>query len=603
MITSEDFDKIKYRFPRNHKGDPIPPLLGLDTEAYDSGEPFIVCLSDGLDFHPREFPDKLFAADKYIGSHFGVYNLKYDSGALTYFLPPEVKIELWEKTFANWESPTTHIKYRFEYIPHKALFVFTSGKKKSIKIWDISQFFHQTLDSAASTYLSEHKQDIETKKFSKHFVSLNYARIKSYCVKDASLTARLGNFLIDKLKTFKIRTTALYSAASISFRYFSDNCRSVTSWRFWERYPEVLQYAMDSYEGGKFEITSRGTLDAYEYDICSAYPYELRNLVDITLARVEKSKRFEPSAQYGFLRVRIDNTSAKHIPCGIMTSKVRIYPAGIFYLTITKEEYSYLCSLNIPADILSAVWLHVPSITYPYRKVIDKLFALKSQYKNVDAALYTLTKTLMNSFYGKLCQMIPNYLDEVVAGIGWNPMYASIITANTRIAVTRLQNLLASDCIAVHTDSVITSKPLHPSLTSSALGGFDFQYRGPCTLVACGQYEISDKSAFKGFEPVRVTRDGQTISESWREILSKNPGKSKFRYPVLRVQSWVDAAAKGKFEKVNYFENTFKEINLNADRKRNWIRKATSDTLLSSLDNSVHLTVFQDKPPDFWGKL
>jgi hypothetical protein len=605
MISSADFDRIKYRFPRQHAGKPIPTLLGLDTEAYDTGEPFIVCLSDGTDFHPRQFPDILFDRDKYVDSHFGVYNLKYDSGALTYFFPATVKIELWEKTFADYTSPETGTTYRLEYIPHKALFVYTSGKKKLTKIWDISQFFHQSLDSASKRYLNESKQDIETKKFSRQFVKINYARIKSYCVQDASLTARLANFLVDKLSSFSIKTTALYSAASISYRYFSDNAKPITSWRFWERYPELLKYAMDSYEGGKFEITSRGTLDGYEYDICSAYPFELRNLVDISLAKVTKSKHFEPDSQYGFLRVRIDNSSARHIPCGIMTSKVRIYPAGTFYLTITKEEYSYLCSLNIHCDILSAYWLHTPTIKYPYRKVIDKLFSLKSHYKGKDTALYTLTKTLMNSYYGKLCQMIENYNEEIVAGIGWNPMYAAIITANTRIAVTRLQNLLQSDCVAVHTDSVITRKPLDPLLvsTTGALGIFELQYKGPCTLVACGQYEIDDKSAFKGFEPIKITRDGQPIYESWRDILSRNPGKSKFQYPVLRVQSWLDAAAKGKFEKVNYFENTFKEINLNADRKRNWLRKATTDTLLSGLDPSTHLAVYQDKQPEFWGNL
>jgi hypothetical protein len=587
MISSSDFHRIKYRYPNlDSKGIEIEYLYGFDTEAFTSGKPFLYTFSDGKIYHEKDIEAATLIMDifdNFKGCDCAVYNLKYDSGALLYNLPKDNKIELWKTTF------TRFLSLKIEYIPHKALII--SKGKQRLRFWDIAQFFHQSLDSAAKKYLGESKIDMETKIFTREYVEKNIKEIRKYCLQDSILTSKLGNFFLKKLEEFGMRCTSLYSGASLSFRYFADNAKIVTSWRFWKYYPEVLKYALDSYEGGKFEITARGSFQGYEYDLCSAYPSEIRNLIDISLCHVVKSSKYQNDSIYGFIRCHIKNKGF-HVPFGIMKNNVRIYPTGEYYLTITKAEYDYAVSIGIEIEIISGFWLFVEDIHYLYRKPVDTIFNLKSKYKNKDAALYNTCKIIANSFYGKLCQVIENYKNEAVAGIGWNPVYASIITANTRIKVCRMQNLLKEKCIAVHTDSIMTLEPIDKKYVSGKLGEFDFVTNGDGILIACGQYEIGDKDAYKGFNPLHA--------DDWIKILNKNLNKSIIEYPVLKVESWIEAVAKGHFNKINLFSKEVKKIDLNADIKRTWLKNIKAKNLLERLEQSLPMIICETKKPEGW---
>jgi len=598
MITSEHFDRVKYLFPKLHsKGEEITSLLGLDSEALTTGKPFLFCMSDGQKLIPPEEGEEIGLSClrwllTYIKADIAVYNLKYDSGAVLYGLPSDNLLELWEKTFTTVKMDKRRI--RLEYIPHKALFIL-EGKKIRIRLWDISQFFASSLDSAANRYLGRRKLDIDTKAFTPTIVKRRLNEITKYCLQDAVLCADLGIFLVAKLKEFGIRTTSLYSSASLSFRYFADNApKIVTSWRLWKNYRESLRYAVDSYEGGKFEITARGSFHGYEYDLSSAYPCEIAALVDISLAEVVKDRKYRSDAYYGFIRVKVHN-HGRHIPCGLMRNNVRIYPNGDFYLTITKGELDYLREIGVDVDILSGYWIIVGSRHYPYRDTVGQLFKLKSAYKGKDAMLYEVSKRMLNSFYGKTVQMIDNYKGEVVAGIGWNPLYGSIITANTRIKMARLQNLLGERCLAVHTDSVITLDPLPPETVTGRLGELDFVEQGEGILLACGQYEIGEKAAYKGFRPL----DG----DNWRQILEANPHSAIIDYPVVRVESWIEALSKGHINTTNVFCEETKKINLNADTKRTWKRRIVARDLLTRLEQSLPAVRVETEPPAYWGPL
>jgi hypothetical protein len=557
-------------------------LLGLDTEAYTTGQPFMVCMSDGTEFAPEEMPGALL--DRYPGEDISVYNLKYDSGALLYHMPTECKIELWIKNVTHW-GPV-----KVEYIPHKCL-TFTR-KKDRIRIWDVSQYFSMSLDKAAHKYLGTGKADMETKRFTVAFVKKHRERIKTYCVQDAKLCADLGTFLVGKLSEFGIRSTALYSSASLSFRYFADRSRVVTAWRYWKHYPGLMKAAIDSYEGGKFEVTGRGSFEGYEYDLVSAYPCEIARLADITFAEVVNTREYVPEALYAFLRCRIVNPGGVHIPCGIMLRNVRVYPVGEFYITVTKAEYDYMRECGLHVDILEGFWLKVPSVKHPYAATVAELFKLKSAYKGKDAMLYEVSKRMLNSYYGKMVQCIENWKSQVVAGPGFNPMYASIITANTRIKMCRIQNALGPKCLAVHTDSVITTEPLAPEVVTDELGAFGFVEQGPGLIVACGQYALGSKEAYKGFAP--------RGNDCWRTLLERHATEDHFSYPVLRVESWVEATAKGHFDKVNYFEDCTKLIDLNGDTKRTWLRTVKGRDLLGPVEQSEHRAHVENNPPEYW---
>ncbi len=595
MITSEFWDLINYKKPDlENKGKEIPFLLGLDTEADENGKPFLLTISDGSVFTDFEnIPYTLLK--EYQNCHIAVYNLKYDSGAILYFLPHENLYELWEKTETLIEHEGEKIK--IVYIPHKMLCIETGkGKgRKFVKIWDICQYYSMSLNKAAEIYLGKKKIDIETKKFTEDYRKENWEKIVEYCIQDSVLTSELGNFLIRKLSEFGVRTTALYSAASLSFRYYADCGKIITSWRLWQNHKKLLQIALDSYQGGKFEITARGSFTGYEYDITSAYPYEIQNLADISFARVIYSKEIPEDAYYGFIRCRIYNPEGLYIPCGLMMDFVRVYPAGEFYCTITLQEYLYMVKdLGLRIDILEGAFLILKNITFPYRKTTLKLFDLKALYKKKkDKMLTNVSKLMLNSFYGKSVQMIEDYKGIYNAGQGWNPIYGSIITANCRIKICKIQNLMQKKCLAVHTDSVITLEPIPEEFTSGGIGNFEFVEKGKGCIIACGQYYIGEKEAYKGFDPLP--------GDNWEKLLKENENKTKFPYPIIRVNSWVDRVSKGHYTGINYFENAVKEINFNVDKKRYWRENITGAFLRYELEYGIPRIVIHNKTPEYWG--
>ncbi len=607
MITSQDFSKVQYQNPGPALNDNRPALrniIGLDSEALTTGEPFMFCTSHGDVFKPNDIPHVLFGV-KYLDANFVLYNMRYDGGALLYHLPESKLKELWQtgKTSYEYEVNGERLKLRYKYIPHKLLRIFKG--KKSISFWDIAQFYRSSLDLAAGRYLNEHKIGIRTKSFTPEYVKKYWKSISRYCIQDASLTARLGEYFVNKLMEFGITPATIYSSASISFKYFCNHARVVTAWRYWKEGQDVLKFACDAYEGGKFEVTRRGKFQGYEFDITSAYPYEIANLVDISHAKSLRSKEYQKDAVYGFLRVRIRNNTPFHLPCGVMINNVRIYPAGEFYLTITKNEYDYLVKIGVDVDVHDAIWLFVQRRRYPYRNVIDELFEIKAKYKGKDPMLYSVSKVAMNGFYGKCVQAIELHGGKILAGAGWNPVYGSVITANTRLKVTDIQNRLGNDCLAVHTDSVMLTRPLPDNwghrrnnpvrhlYSKGELGNFEFVTEGPGVIVACGMYQIGEANAFKGFRP--------NDRDTWESILHRNRNHTKLKYRVRRVESWVEAMAKNHGKKtINVFESVRKDIDLNCDVKRIWIDKFRGRDFLERSEDSVHRVHIEPEPPKFW---
>jgi len=584
MITSKDFPRVDYQPPRLDDDRPkISNILGIDSEAYTTGVPFMLCTSRGEYFDPKDSPFCFFTDafwDGLIASHvnFVVWNLKYDSGAILYHLPQTFLHFFWETGKATYEYDDT--VYKFQYVPHKLLRI--SCRKRIVNFWEISQFYRSSLDNAAEIYLNENKLGMTTKNFSLRYVEIHWKLLLRYCIRDADLTARLGIYLVDKLEEFGITASSLYSSASISFKYFCSRTSVVTAWRFWEDDRKALALASDAYEGGKFEVTTRGKFTGIEYDISSAYPYEIANLVDISSATTVHTTEYQPKAVYGFLDCTITHNTPAHIPCGPMVEGVRIYPNGTFRQTITAPEYLYLRSIGINPIVHDAVWFFVKRKRHPYRKIVMDLFKIKSSMKSKDRMLYNIVKVVLNGFYGKMAQSIEQPDGSVLVGSGWNPVYASYITALTRIKVTKIQNLMKSDCLAVHTDSVIVKRPLPPEIpTDNALGNFGFVTEGPGILVACGMYQIGDHPpAFKGFK----AKNGET----WTSILSRYPRRKTIPYKIIHVESWLEAQAKNHPSScINVFEKSKKRMVLNCDKKRLWPSPIRAVDLLESQQDSL----------------
>jgi predicted transcriptional regulator len=290
----------------------------------------------------------------------------------------------------------------------------------------------------------------------------------------------------------------------------------------------------------------------------SAYPYEIANLVDISQARIVWDRNYRRYASYGFLKVKMKIPTSTFSPVAVVMDCVNIYPSGEIERVITKKEYEYLVKYGADITIIEAVWLHVDKKTYPYRKVIEKLVQIKHQAKQAKNELdYHTVKTLMNSLYGKLCQLIEKK-GYMYASACWNPIYASVITANTRIKVTVLQQL-HPEIIAVHTDSVISTIPLDFA-ERGELGDMIYELEGYGVVIGSGLYQIGEKVKTRGFH---LDNDLMTKIDTNKKIITIED---------IRPHTWREVIFHNwELDRINRFEIEFKNISVNFDRKRLWI--------------------------------
>ncbi len=546
-----DFSRIVYRcYPiRKPKTDKLVTAIGIDSEADREGKPFLFCLSDGTAIRPSELLKVLFTR-KYRGHNYVVFNLKYEQGAIL------ADLDSASYNTLRQSGECQNNGYKYKVTGYKCLRI-TRGKN-AITFWDMHPFFQMSLASAARQFTNLTKLDQDASLFTPEYVKDNWHKIVKYCVQDARITAELFKVVLAMAAKFGIKPTTFYSQASIAYKYFRENTDYVTVKDFWDNNRDVLKAACAAYSGGKFEVVYRGKGHFYEYDINSAYPYEIANLIDTTNAIVKRSVKYQPKAVYAFLKCSLWIKEDCYHPVAIKQGNVNIYPVGHFTKWVTKQEYDYLVTLpGAEIKILRGIWLFVIKKHYPYRDIIHKLYKVKREAKvSKDKALYHFAWKLTNSIYGKFLQLIPKD-NKLMASTCWMPIYGAIITANVRIRIAKMQQKYPQ-VAAVHTDSVIADKPC--DITCGVdLGEWSLTVQGLGVLIGCGCYQIADKVRLRGFP----------FTGSLIELLNKSP--PIIPMASIRVYSWRQVSANNwDVELVNRFVEVVKELNINFDTKRDW---------------------------------
>lgn len=547
-----DLSRIIYR-PSTHNR-PVAErekltVYGIDTEADRSGKCFMICTSEGDTFRPYEFPQCLFNR-KYRHSVFVAYNLKYDAGAFLQNLPLENLQELRET------RKTTYDNFKYRVYANKELTI--SNGKHNIKIYDIYGFYNTSLQRAAETYLKDSKLDGEVEKYDAEYIAKNWSKIAKYCIHDSRLTARLANILLDVFDGFGVRPRKLISTAYVSWQYFRSHTEVQTVNKIFYNYPGVMRYAIAAYNGGKFEVTQRGPGEFTEYDIVSAYPFEITKLLPINDARILSGDVGPDVPAYRFIHCDLNIPFDTPSPIVRKHYNTCTFPNGVFSRVITGIEYDYARKRGWVRKILNAVSI-VPVRHKPvFAEEIAKLMEYKDLYKNTgDPMRYQAVKIFLNSLYGKFAQLIPEG-EYLMAGSSWNPVYASYITAATRIRITEMQETYRS-IIAVHTDSIISTEPL-PIHTGKNLGEWEKSSEGTGVMFLTGIYQIGTKSKFRGF-PTKIP------------LLDMLPTDGNFwKVSNIAPYTWREVIFRTMdLEEINHFTERWKEVSIKGDVKRNWL--------------------------------
>ena len=393
-----NFIKKQTRF-RHHPWAP-KENTGLDTETF-KGYARLIC--DDSDNHRciNSFQDVItFLTHSRFRDKFNwFYNIKFDFESIIKWLALE------DEDYLRTLYMNHSIDYKAWQINYldKKFFSIRDKNHNYYYFFDLYAFLDTSLNNASRKFLNdEKKSDVDAAQLnlSKQYWKDNKEKIIIYCKYDANLTKRLADYfwnLLDSNMHYVPKRP--FSKGKLSEEYFLDRCYiptinyftfpQVDSTREKSRRLKILKYAYDSYYGGRFELIKRGYFDkVYTYDIKSAYPAEIANLIDFTNGKWEtvggnshNTKKVNPDSYEGFYNVSIDCQEAYFCPVVQKRCELSLYPNGRFNHYLTKSEILFIESHfeNVTIKIKSGYEFYPKELKYPFKQEIERLYRWKER--------------------------------------------------------------------------------------------------------------------------------------------------------------------------------------------------------------------------------
>lgn len=424
--------------------------------------------------------------------------------------------------------------------------------KKRVHIYNLKNLFNNDLLTIAKSYkldyyskLGEEYHVIDKQKF---FNDDNYKKmvIKSNQLDSKVIIDIAQKFLDSYSELTGTLPKTIFTAGSIA-RSFLLSYKDIDPYKINFRhyykdnpyYEKLLEYAMESYHGGKIDSYIIGyTESAKIADISSAYPSVIARLPELTNEVIYKigSDDLE-KYYYAFIKCDIYIPKCNFIHPLIVKSPIsptNISPLGYMNnVIITKPEYDYLKryekKYNIKIEVKNYIAIKHKN-TYMFRHLIKDLFQKRLQYtEEGNYALANLTKLIINSLYGITYELTPIYeLNDneiqrtgLRAGDFFNPIIASYITAKTRCLLSSASMAIIENGgeILLHmTDSVIFKGelPKHYYRDKKVLGFFEEPKEiKDVIILGAGRYEYISGNKYT------IKNRGFNVSEKNSSFYSK----------------------------------------------------------------------------------
>ncbi len=543
-------------------------FFGLDTETV-KGYCRLLCLSDGRVFRIHNLQDVMeffFSFNRVRKAQFLAWNADFDIQALIKYFPKEALNSLMKGIEVIYSVEKSSMS--FQYI--KGKFLQFDGNY----IFDACQYYGTSLLEASKKYLPEEdwKLDVDASKISEE--NIYTEEVIQYCTRDAlaalKLFTRFHAALPESLHRVKPISNAFYS-----WNYFRSELR-----RNRPR-PEVNKFFRNAYHGGRFEIYERGYFkNLYVYDINSAYPYEISKLRSLETTHYLQLPSYVHEASYSLYNVKVDLTDKFVSPLLVQDKGLCIYPTGHFEGWITKGEYERIQDHD--PEIIHGFHIYAGRDT-PFKEKVEELYEQKKR-----SGFPLPFKIILNSLYGKTAQATPKFIrpeecseptdaiDFVDSdGISYvkfedisksNFIYASEITAETRLRLYDLVKRYPDKILMVQTDSVISKGPLELPL-SAKIGDWKLEKWDEAYLIGSGVYFFLSGGVwhlkFRGFN----FQAGKVEACLEAVLKAKSP---RVTFQVKKRYSIQEAARLHDEELGNQILEVARVLNINFDRKRIW---------------------------------
>jgi hypothetical protein len=266
--------------------------------------------------------------------------------------------------------------------------------------------------------------------------------------------------------------------------------------------PDKVRDAVNTaFLSGWFELFAHGTIpgDIWEYDIVSAYPYQIARLPCLMHGRWRHLRRktlpeIDPATQLCLV----------HCPPGALIGSdphigpmLHRQPDGSICRPLRTGGWPWLHELQasrraglVERITIDECWVYDRCDCPPPLGVLGDLFDMRVRVGS-KTPLGKAIKLIMNSIYGKFCQ-------SVGTGPFRNYLYASLITAGTRAQILdaiATHPLCSNGVVMIATDAVYFTSP-HPTLAlcktrvrpEPVLGHWEEEARHNLTLFKPGVY-------------------------------------------------------------------------------------------------------------------
>jgi len=539
-------------------------FVGFDTETI-SGYCRLIGLSTGENFKIKDRAEMILFLQMQHGKNFIAYNADYDSQSILKYIPEKELGYILKGLEVEYEG------IKFLYINKKYL------KWNNNWLFDCYQYYQSKLAVAAEKYLHKKKGDVDASAIT--IKNIYTKKVIDYCVKDAKLAYQLFMKMYETLPK-ELKETKPISTAYYSAKYFRKEL-------YTNRIPlSANMIFRPAYHGGLFTINTRGKFkDLYNYDIVSAYPYEICKLKSMENFSVVRYKGYVPDASYSVYHVHVHITDKYVGPLIYKWKGLCLNPVGFYEGTITKNEYEAI--KHYDHEIIECYHVFCKKDT-PFKNRMEDVFNRKctSEHKVV-------WKYLANSLYGKTCQSIRKYstaetdtygdftILDIIEKDGRNYykvenidnsnfIYASAITAKTRLRMYEQFKKYGDKIIAVQTDSLVSSVLLDLEVDPMKLGAWKLERWDEAYMIGSGVYfyRIGKewKMKFRGFNIA-----GEKVEKILDQML--NSDKTSVEFDVNKRYSIQESRRIHDDSMANIIIRAIRKLNINFDRKRIWLGK------------------------------
>ena len=576
---------------------------GLDTETILGYSNIIATSKEYTNIKTfDEIIDFLFQ-EQYKKKIFMLWNLRFDSQAILKFLFIE-NYDNWYKigkeiqTFNGYKY---NDKYKIAYIPNK-MFKISKSNHHVVKMYDIAQFYEWSrLNDMSKMYLKSEKQDTAqwvemSKKYTDGIININQLKaywkthnkeIGLYCQDDALKTLELTEYMRNSFLSFGYPFDNPLSSAKLAEEY---ELRNYQYPRITDKMNKTHEFVRQAFHGGIFESRIRGFIDDefHEYDINSAYPYELSKLEHLGNGKLWKVLKPTNKANMGWYICNFDN---KYIPFkkdipyyytlildlyeGKKEITIPISKTSSFYCTgirrqiITKIEYDFLIKHNVKVNCFGGIEWYKEKDEYekPFTWMIEAYNLRKEiKQKNKDDIKQLTLKKMYNSTYGKTAQQKHGYSKMT------NFFYSSYVTAGCRVNMAEIAIKNEKDIIEIATDGIYSLKNLHIP-NSLELGKYEHNVYQKGLFIGSGM-----KQLFKDNKNFTTNIRGISNDRSFDliQMLKDNKRKQEiifWKTRPIHLNECLMQINKRSLHDLNQFQKVGRKLSVNTDKKHHWTKE------------------------------